>query len=256
MQSGIIVRIYIYLGNLVLAAARFVVLLVYFILINTGLLLVFILRPMHKNNVYLGGQVYSTMAKIMGISLEVRATDKLDFKKSYLYIANHQNSYDLMTVAAAARPGVVTIGKKSLKWIPVFGLIYWLSGNIMIDRKNTSRAKDTLDITAEKVKRSGLSIFMFPEGTRSRGRGILPFKTGAFRLAQQTKQPIVPVICSDLSQIKMNKWDNGVVLVSILDPIEMEGQQNPRQMANYFEELMKIKYKELNDEISQMTSEV
>lgn len=194
---------------------------------------------MHKNSVHLAGIFYASMSKIVGIKLIVNKSPKILDNRSYTFIANHQNSYDIMTVSRAARPNVVTIGKKSLKWIPVFGLIYWLSGNIMIDRNNSGKARDTMLASAEKVKQRGLSIFMFPEGTRSRGRGILPFKTGAFRLAQATNQTIVPIICSDLSDIRFNRWNNGTVVVELLDPIKISTDENPKDIAKRFEDMYK-----------------
>ena len=66
-----------------------------------------------------------------------------------------------------------------------------------------------------------LSIWMFPEGTRSRGRGLLPFKTGAFHTAMQAGVPIVPVVASSYAnQIDLNRWDNGEVLIEMLPPLE------------------------------------
>lgn len=87
----------------------------------------------------------------MGIKIVITKNDKVNETEPYVYIANHQNSYDIITICKAAMPGVVTIGKKSLKWIPIFGQIYWLSGNIMIDRKNSGRARNTLDIAANRI---------------------------------------------------------------------------------------------------------
>ncbi len=67
--------------------------------------------------------------------------------------------------------------------MPLFGQLYWLTGNILIDRANRSKAKGTIDQVVNSIKESDVSVWMFPEGTRSRGRGLLPFKTGAFHAA-------------------------------------------------------------------------
>lgn len=203
---------------------------------------------MHINNVHWAGRTYSTMSKIMGITLIVRTSPELKNDESYLYIANHQNTYDLITVSRSARPGAVTIGKKSLKWVPIFGLIYWLSGNILIDRKDSSSARGTLDVASKKVKEKGLSIYMFPEGTRSRGKGILPFKTGAFRLARATNQRIVPICCSDLSDIRFNRWNNGTVLVDIMPPEPSDTDESAKEIAKRFENMYKEKLAALTDE--------
>jgi len=235
-----------------LALIRIIVIFFYFIILNAGLVIAFIMRPMHRDNVHLGAQWYITMGKLIGLKLQLRISDNVDVDKSYLFISNHQNTYDLVTVAAAALPGTVTVGKKSLKWIPVFGLIYWLSGNIMIDRKDKQSARSTLESTADKINERDISVFMFPEGTRSRGRGILPFKTGAFRLAQSTKKSIVPVVCSDTDYIRLGRWNNGTVIIEIMDPVDVDMEQNPKAMAKAFEDLCKSKFKELSNEAKQL----
>ena len=86
-------------------------------------------------------------------------------------------------------PGTVSLGKRSLVYIPLFGWLYWLSGNILIDRKNKSKARDTLGVAIKKIIERRISVWVFPEGTRSYSEGLLPFKTGAFELQKkQTKQ--------------------------------------------------------------------
>lgn len=240
-------------GRTLLALIRIIVIFVYFIVLNAALVVAFLVRPLHRDNVHLAAKWYVTMAKLIGLKVQLRISDKLSSDQSYMFISNHQNTYDLVTVAAAALPGTVSIGKKSLKWIPVFGLIYWLSGNIMIDRKDKQSAKDTLDATAAKVKERDISIFMFPEGTRSRGKGILPFKTGAFRLAQTTKQSIVPVVCSNTDYIKLGRWNNGTVIVDIMDPVEIDINQNPKAIAKTFENLYKEKFDTLSAEAQNIT---
>lgn len=211
---------------------------------------------MHRDNVALAGKFYSSMAFIFGIKLVRRTSSKIDPNESYVFVANHQNSYDLATISSAALPGVVSVGKKSLKWIPIFGLIYWLSGNIMIDRRNTGKARDTLSMTGDKMREKNLSIFMFPEGTRSRGRGMLKFKTGAFRIAIAEKKKIVPVICSDLNngKIKFNRWNNGTVIIQILDPEEIDLDQNPKKMADQFRNQMLDVFNKITLEAKQLSS--
>lgn len=65
----------------------------------------------------------------------------------------------------------------------------------------------------EIIRERQISIWMFPEGTRSRGRGLLPFKTGAFHTAIAAGVPIVPIVCSSLhNKVDLNRWNNGVVI--------------------------------------------
>nr|WP_252736036.1 1-acylglycerol-3-phosphate O-acyltransferase [Aestuariibacter sp. A3R04] len=210
-----------------------------FVVINLAVFIVCILRPFHKDNVHFGGQAYALMSRIVGLNVVVRKDPAIQADTPYVFIANHQNSYDLITICKAALPGVVTIGKKSLKWIPIFGQIYWLSGNIMIDRKNSGRARDTLLQAGEKIKAKKTSVWVFPEGTRSYGRGLLPFKTGAFRLAQTANEPIVMVTASDLHQkVKLNRWDNGTVFVDLAAPIALDDSKTIKQWTEHFHKKM------------------
>ncbi len=240
-------------GTFVLAIIRFIILLIYFIGVNTVLFLIYLTRPFHRNNVYLAGQTYSIMAKIVGVKVELRVSDKVKPDENYVFIANHQNSYDLITICKAALPGVVTIGKKSLKWIPLFGLIYWLSANIMIDRKNTGNARNTLDDTLDKMNEKKLSIWFFPEGTRSNGRGLLRFKTGAFRLALAAGKSIVPVCASEMhNKVRFNRWDNGTVIIQVMEPVDLPDGMNAKVLASHFHSIVAAKIAELNAEVEQL----
>lgn len=210
-------------------------------------------RPFHRNNVFVAAMSYSSIARLLGVKLDVRVPESVRTGGPYVFICNHQNSYDLLTVCRAAQRGMVTVGKKSLKWIPVFGWLYWLSGNIMIDRKNKGRAHDTLKITADKINERRLSVWFFPEGTRSYGRGLQPFKTGAFRIAQATNEPIVTVSVSELhNKIKLNRWDNGSLLIDLAEPVSVDPEASAKDLAISFQEKMQNKINELNQEVEQI----
>jgi len=193
------------------------------------------------------------ITKLLGFDVEVRVPESVKNLGSAVYVANHQNSYDLFTMANAIRPGTVSVGKKSLKWIPIFGQMYWLTGNILLDRKNTSKAMGTIMLTAKKIKENKLSVWMFPEGTRSRGRGLLPFKTGAFHTAAQAGVPIVPTCCSNQHQtIDLSRWDNGKIIIEFLEPLYIDNtnREGIRSVADKSYALMKEKIKQLDNELA------
>ncbi|MCW4628826.1 1-acylglycerol-3-phosphate O-acyltransferase [Marinomonas rhodophyticola] len=163
---------------------------------------------------------------LFGLSVEGRVAESTKNIPQAVYVANHQNNFDLFTLAVVVPKGVVTVGKTSLRWIPFFGILYWASGNFLINRENRRQAIATIDQIVSSMTKTGLSIWMFPEGTRSRGRGWLPFKRGAFHAAVQAGVPIVPVVCSSThGQVHLNRWHNGKVLVEMLPPIDTSGLQ-------------------------------
>ncbi len=236
-----------------IALFRVPLLFVAFLLINIVLFFVCIARPFHKNNVHIAGQLYSKMALIVGLKIVVRRDPAVKTNEPYVFIANHQNSFDVITICKAALPGVVTIGKKSLKWIPIFGQIYWLSGNILIDRTNSGKARNTLDIAANRIAKKKTSVWLFPEGTRSYGRGILPFKQGAFRLAKGTNEPVVMVTASNLhKKVKWNRWNNGVVIIDIRGPEALTEEYTIKEWMNYFNDKMKQKFDEINTQVDEL----
>ncbi|MEP1447399.1 MAG: 1-acylglycerol-3-phosphate O-acyltransferase [Paraglaciecola sp.] len=233
-----------------LALLRIIAIFFYFLLINLLLILVCVLRPFHRDNVHAAGVLYSSVSTLLGLKLELRVPDSVKQGGPYVFIANHQNSFDLLTICAAAQKGTVTVGKKSLIWIPIIGQVYWLTGNIMIDRKNSGRAHDTLQDTVQKIQKRRLSVWFFPEGTRSNGRGLLPFKTGAFRIAKATKEPIVMVTASSLhNKIKLNRWDNGTLVIQLSEPEFINETQSVKFNAEYFHRKMQQQISQINAEV-------
>ncbi|MFT4937465.1 MAG: 1-acyl-sn-glycerol-3-phosphate acyltransferase [Paraglaciecola sp.] len=235
-----------------IALIRIVTIFFYFLLINLMLLVICISRPFHRDNVHMAGILYSSISKLLGLKLELRIPERVKNGGPFVFIANHQNSYDLLTICAAAQKGTVIIGKKSLVWIPVFGQIFWLLGNIIIDRKNSGRAHDTLQSTAKKIKDRRISVWFFPEGTRSCGRGLLPFKSGAFRIAKATNEAVVTVCASSLfNKVKLNRWDNGTLIIEASEPQMMDDSKSIREWSDCFHQKMTQQIQNLNFELEQ-----
>ncbi len=209
--------------------------------------------PRNPKHVYTFGRLFSKMSRIVGIKLEIRYAEGAEQVGPAVYIANHQNTYDLFTVSGAIMQRTVTVGKKSLVWIPLFGQLYWITGNILIDRANRSKAVGTIGQVVDKIKKNKVSVWMFPEGTRSRGRGLLPFKTGAFHAAIGAQVPIVPIVCSSTDKVKLNRWDNGLVIVEVMKPIATVGlgKEDVRNLLTQSRKLMAVKLEELDQEVAQ-----
>jgi len=234
-----------------LAVIRVILMTLSLVIISICSCLFCLIRPFHRDNVYHTAKYLGKVAKILGLDIEVRIPDSAKNIAPVVYICNHQNSYDIFTVSGAVQPGTVSVGKKSLKWIPFFGQMYWLTGNILIDRKNKNKAMGTIDTTAQKIREKKLSVWLFPEGTRSYGRGVLPFKTGAFRTAAKAEVPIVPVCASNSHKtIDLNRWDNGKMIIEFLAPITLssEDKEKIRTVTNQTRSAMLAKIEQLNIE--------
>lgn len=132
--------------------------------------------PRNPKHVATFGHLFGRLSPLFGLKVETRKPADAESYGNAIYIANHQNNYDMVTASNIVQPPTVTVGKKSLVWIPFFGLLYWLTGNLLIDRNNRAKAHGTISQVVNTFKKRKISFWMFPEGTRSRGRGLLPLK--------------------------------------------------------------------------------
>ncbi|MBX9817172.1 MAG: 1-acylglycerol-3-phosphate O-acyltransferase [Burkholderiaceae bacterium] len=182
-------------------------------------------RPFNPDNSRLCGWVYSVPAlRILGLTMKLDTADMLRQPNPFVVVANHQSNWDLWVLGCSVPRRTVSLGKKSLKWVPFFGQIYWLAGNILIDRGNAHKAKQAMLKTTDVMLHQDTSIWVFPEGTRNLGKGLLPFKKGAFQMAINAGVPIIPLVCSNYkSTMRLNRWRSGRIAIKTLAPIPTQG---------------------------------
>ncbi|EEX34100.1 MULTISPECIES: 1-acylglycerol-3-phosphate O-acyltransferase [Vibrio] len=227
-----------------------------FVVFTTLFALIYCLfSPRNPKHVYFFCRWFNQLHKLIGLKLIQRGLDRAPTPANSVYISNHQSVYDFVTAPGMLRPRTVSLGKKDLLWIPFFGQLYWITGNILINRENKSQARDTIKQVAEAIHQRDLSVWVYPEGTRSKGRGLLPFKTGAFRMAIEAGVPITPMCVSTThNKIDLNRRDNGVVISEMLEPIDVSGYkiEDARKLAEHCHTLMASKIKELDNEVAQL----
>lgn len=160
--------------------------------------------------------------KFLRLKIQTKNPERLQGLRSSVIVANHQDNLDAFILGRILPDRVITVGKKELLLLPFFGVLYWLSGNIFIDRSNRTRAFKSLE-RAKKVLSTGANIIIMPEGTRSRGTGLKRFKRGAFHLAVRAQAPLYPVVIGDYSRLDWNAWSIGTVEVVFLEPIPTAG---------------------------------
>ncbi|WP_237386485.1 1-acylglycerol-3-phosphate O-acyltransferase [Xenorhabdus sp. Sc-CR9] len=214
--------------------------------------------PRNPRHVMTFGHAFGKLHKIFGIKLLKRIPAEVQQYGPSIYIGNHQNNYDMITMSNTVQPRTVTVGKKSLVFIPFFGQLYWLTGNILINRENRTKAHGTISQVVNQIKKHQISVWMFPEGTRSRGRGLLPFKTGAFHAAIAAGVPIVPVcVSSTHGKIKFNRWNNGTVIVEILPAVDTTKytKEQVRELAEHCRQMMQAKIAELDKEVEALNKQ-
>ncbi|HYH44959.1 MAG TPA: lysophospholipid acyltransferase family protein [Thermoanaerobaculia bacterium] len=132
------------------------------------------------------------LLRASGVRLAVRYDAALEPGRSYVYLANHQSHFDIPALLVATPGQVRMVAKRTLFQIPLFGWAMRAGGFISVDRRDKSTARQTFSAASSRL-RTGTSILLFPEGTRSRGDVLLPFQRGGFLLALRSGLPIVPV---------------------------------------------------------------
>jgi len=158
-----------------------------------------------------------------GVSVDVRGLERLNPARTYVFVSNHQSIYDIPVIFANLPYQLRIIAKESLGSFPFLGWHLRRSGHLLVDRKRPDRA-GILGRWRALVK-EGLSLIIFPEGTRSADGRLGPFKAGSFLLAIEAKLPIVPVSV-DGTRFVMHKGElttrPGAVRLTLHPPVETE----------------------------------
>src|SRR3972149_4082340 len=132
------------------------------------------------------------LLSINGTKCHVIGLDNVIREKPQIFIANHQSEFDILIFLAVLPVDFLWVAKKGLFDIPVFGKAMKKAGYITVDTRDHIKALKSVEESAARLK-EGISIAAFPEGTRSSGGRLLPFKQGMFYLAIQTRAPVTPV---------------------------------------------------------------
>jgi 1-acyl-sn-glycerol-3-phosphate acyltransferase len=112
-------------------------------------------------------------------------------KGPFVVVANHQSILDILLLSRVPRE-MKWVAKEELFRIPWVGWMLRMSGDIPIRRGDVESGGEAISRAKEYLAR-GMSVMLFPEGTRSRTGKLLPFKSGAFRLAVETGAPVLPI---------------------------------------------------------------
>lgn len=128
-----------------------------------------------------------------GIVIETRGREHITTGQTYVVMSNHQSHYDIPVLFQALAIPIRMVAKAELFRIPIFGQAMLDSGFIEVDRANRRRALESIKLAGRRIREDHLSIWIAPEGTRSRDGSLGEFKTGGFHLAREAGVPILPV---------------------------------------------------------------
>lgn len=124
--------------------------------------------------------------------IKVYGRENIDKNVSYVFVANHQGAYDIWTIYGYLGHNFKWLMKKSLRNIFMVGAACECAGQVFVDDSSITGIKETIS-EAEDILKDGMSVVIFPEGSRSWDGKMIPFKKGAFILAGEFKLPVVPL---------------------------------------------------------------
>lgn len=242
-----------------LALIRYILLGLWIAIVTVIGIVVCFSRPRHPENLSDLCYLIQLAKYFLGLDLRKRNAHYLQEGHPGVVISNHQSNFDIIPGAFSIPPKTYTIGKKSILYIPFFGLFYYLTDNILIDRKNKKKAFGTMDTAAKAILEQDKSIWIMPEGTRSKGRGLLPFKKGPFVTAIKTQRPLTIIAWSNyVGKINLNKPKSGVILTEVLPPIETKGMtmDDVDKLRDHAYNLLKMTIQRLDLEVEAIQKKV
>lgn len=154
---------------------------------------------------------------MLGIRVKLTGADKLP-DTPYLLVGNHRSAFDPLCAIPTLSAPVVFVCKPGVMRIPVIGSILGRLCFLAIDRENARNAVTTIKRSAELIKDVGLSVGIYPEGTRSKDGNLLPFHAGSFKIAKLANCPVA-VATIRYEKSGLLPW-NKRVYIRIVDVID------------------------------------
>ncbi|MCM1319181.1 MAG: 1-acyl-sn-glycerol-3-phosphate acyltransferase [Muribaculaceae bacterium] len=176
----------------------------------------------HKRGGYWVPMVWSrAVCALALIRVKVIGRELLDKKQSYVFVANHQGAFDIWAIYGYLGHNFKWLMKKSLEKVPMVGFTCRVVGHVFVDDSTVAGIKETIS-DAEVMLHKGMSLVIFPEGTRSHDGHMMPFKRGAFMLASEFGAPVVPITIDGAFDVMSRDTYNitpGKIIITIHNPI-------------------------------------
>jgi 1-acyl-sn-glycerol-3-phosphate acyltransferase len=177
------------------------------------------------------------------IRYEIRGKEKIPKGQAFIYVSNHTSFLDLPGIAMTIRGQFRPLAKKELLKIPVFGWITSVTC-VVVDRSSNESRKRSIQ-NLKSILRNAISILIFPEGTQNRSSEPLqPFKEGAFRIAIETQQTMIPLVVKNAGHLMPPGTINlrpGKITILVGDPISIATEDLNQTVALKQEVFEKMK---------------
>ena len=175
---------------------------------------------------------FKVILKMTGVKVTVIGEENVP-NEPVLFIGNHRSFFDILLTYSRCRNLTGYVAKKEMKKIPLLSTWMRFVYCLFLDRENPKEGLKTILQAIDYIKH-GISICIFPEGTRYKGEegGAGEFKQGAFRIAVKTGAPVVPVAITGARALFENNGNlchPGTVRIKVLPPIQTAGMSRAEQ---------------------------
>ncbi len=158
---------------------------------------------------------------LSGVKLDVSGKENIPTDTAVLYVGNHRGFFDIVTGYTQLPGPTGYVSKKEIRKVPFLRVWMHYINCLWLDRENLREGVKTILAGVEQLK-SGVSVFVYPEGTRSKDGQLLEFKEGAMKMALKANVPIMPVAFFGTSRIfedQFPKVRKGTVTIHFGKPI-------------------------------------
>lgn len=166
--------------------------------------------------------------RVLLLPVHIEGKEKINPQKSYVFVANHQGYFDIFLIYAFLDNSFRWMMKKSLRKMPLLGKACESSGQIFVDKSGPKAIKRTYE-KARQILQGGVSVVVFPEGSRTFTGCMGYFKKGAFQLADELQLPVVPIsidgpfdVFPRTAKLPFVNWHR--LTMKIHKPIEPQGK--------------------------------
>lgn len=132
------------------------------------------------------------MIRVLLLPVHIEGKENIDSKTSYVFVPNHQGYFDIFLIYAFLGNPFRWMMKKSLRKMPLIGKACEAGGQIFVDKSGPKAIQRTY-AEARKILQGGISLVVFPEGSRTFTGHMGIFKKGAFQLADELQLPVAPI---------------------------------------------------------------
>ena len=143
---------------------------------------------------------FRTLLRLSGVHLELKGFENVPQDQACLFVGNHRSFFDVIATYSLTQRPMGYVSKIEFKKVPLLNVWMYRIRCLFLDRSNIREGLKMVLSGVEAVK-EGVSIFIFPEGTRSRDGLMLPFKEGALKIADKSDCLIIPVAIKGSSAI-------------------------------------------------------